>query len=87
VGRWDGDTLVVDTVGFNDRFWFDFRGHPHTERLHTTERYTRPDYGTLVNAITIDDPGAYTKTWTSGWNLKWIAGEELPVYYCQDNRP
>ena len=46
---WEGDTLVVDTVGFNDKFWFDFSGHPHTEKLHTIERYTRTDFGTLVN--------------------------------------
>ena len=49
IGSWDGDTLVVDTVGFNDKFWFDFRGHPHTEQLHTIERYTRKDFGTLEN--------------------------------------
>jgi len=41
----------------------------------------------LKYEVTVDDPAAYTKTWASGWNLKWIAGEELPVYYCQDNRP
>jgi len=61
VGHWEGDTLVIDTVGYNDKFWFDFRGHPHTEQLHTIERYTRKNLGTLVNEITIDDPGAYSK--------------------------
>ena len=45
IGRWEGDTLVIDTVGFNDKFWFDFRGHPHTEKLHTIERWTRTDLG------------------------------------------
>ena len=59
VGHWEGDTLVIDTVGFNDKFWFDFGGHPHTEKLHTIERWTRTDLGTLVNQVTIDDPGAY----------------------------
>jgi len=58
IGRWDGDALVVDTVGFNDKFWFDRRGTPHTEQLHIVERYTRPNYGTLVNDVTLEDPGA-----------------------------
>ena len=58
VGRWDGDALVVDTVGFNDKFWFDRRGTPHTEQLHIVERYTRPNYGTLVNDVVLEDPGA-----------------------------
>jgi hypothetical protein len=58
IGRWQGDTLVIDTVGFNDKFWFDRRGTPHTEQLHTIERYTRPNWGTLVNEVTLEDPGA-----------------------------
>jgi hypothetical protein len=60
IGRFDENTLIVDTVGFNDKFWFDFKGHPHTERLHIVERYTRRDFNTLVNQITIEDPGAYS---------------------------
>jgi hypothetical protein len=58
IGRWDGDALVIDTVGFNDKFWFDRRGTPHTEQLHIVERYTRPNWGTLVNEVTLEDPGA-----------------------------
>jgi hypothetical protein len=58
IGSWEDDTLVVDTVGYNDKFWFDRRGTPHTEQLHTIERYTRPNYGTLVNEVALDDPGA-----------------------------
>lgn len=84
VGRWEGDTLVIDTVGFNDKFWFDFRGHPHTERLHTVERYTRPDYGTLVNAITIDDPGAYAKPFTVTFSAHLFEGDIIE-YICQEN--
>ena len=61
IGRWDGDTLVVDTVGFNDKFWFDRRGTPHTEQLHIIERYTRPNYGTLVNEVTLEDPGTLSR--------------------------
>ena len=56
VGRWEADTLVVDTVGFNDKFWFDRRGTPHTGQLHIVERYTRPNWGSLVNEVTLDDP-------------------------------
>ena len=51
IGRWEGDTLVVDTIGYNDKFWFDSRGTPHTDKLHTIERFTRINYGTLVNAL------------------------------------
>ena len=61
IGRWDGDTLIVDAVGFNDKFWFDRRGTPHTEQLHTIERYTRLNYGTLVNEVTLEDPGALSR--------------------------
>ena len=87
VGQWEGDTLVVDTIGFNDRFWFSNGGLPHTPQLHLIERFSRPDLNTLRYEVTIDDPGAYTRTWTSSWTLRWVTGEELPVYYCQDNRP
>ena len=85
VGRWEGDTLVVDTIGFNDKFWFDFRGHPHTEKLHTIERYTRKDRGTLVNEITIDDPGSYSKPFKVTFNARFMPGEELMEYICQEN--
>jgi len=86
-GRWEGDVFVVDTKGFNEKFWFSNGGLPHTDQLHLIERFTRSDLNSLKYEVTIDDPGAYTKTWTSAWTLKWIAGEELPIYYCQDNRP
>ena len=84
-GKWDGDTLVVDTVGYNDKFWFDFRGHPHTEKLHTVERYTRKDLGTLVNQVTIDDPGAYSRPFTLTFTARLRPGEELLEYICQEN--
>jgi len=86
-GRWEGDTFVVDTTGFNEKFWFSNGGLPHTEQLHLVERFTRTDMNTLKYDVTIDDPGAYTRTWSAGWTLQWVAGEDLPVYYCQDNRP
>jgi hypothetical protein len=87
IGRWEAETLVIDTRDFNERFWFSNGGLPHTDQLHLTERISRPDVNILKYEVTIDDPGAYTKPWSSSWNLQWVAGEELPPYYCQDNRP
>jgi len=85
-GRWEGDTLIVDSKGFNEKFWFSNGGLPHTEQLHLIERFTRTDMNTLKYEVTIDDPGAYTRTWSASWTLQWVA-EELPTAYCQDNRP
>jgi len=85
IGRWEGDTLVVDTVGFNDKFWFDFRGHPHTEKLHTIERYTRTGLGLLENKVTIDDPGAYSRPFTLTFMARLRPNEELMEYICQEN--
>jgi hypothetical protein len=86
IGSWDGDTLVVDTIGFNDKFWFDFRGHPHTEQLHTIERYTRKDLGTLENKVTIIDPGDYAKPFTLTFTARLRPNEELMEYICQENQ-
>jgi hypothetical protein len=61
IGRWEGDTLVVDTIGFNDKTWLDRIGHPHSDALHVVERFRRVDRDTLQDDITIDDPKAYTK--------------------------
>ena len=61
IGRWEGDTLLVDTVGYNDKFWLDDRGTPHTEQLHTVERFTRINYGRLVNDFALDDPVAFKR--------------------------
>jgi hypothetical protein len=85
-GHWEGDTLVVETTGFNEDFWFTNGGLPHTNLLHLTERFSRPDFETLHYEVTIDDPGAYTKPWSAHWDLRWVGGEELPVHFCQDNR-
>jgi hypothetical protein len=85
VGRWEGDTLVVDSVGFNDLFWFDFAGHPHTEKLHVTERYTRPDLGTLTYEVTVDDPGAYTKPFVMHGQSSLQPNTELMEYICNEN--
>ena len=85
VGHWDGDTLVIDSVGFNDLFWFDFVGHPHTEQLHVVERYTRTDYGTLENVTTINDPGAYAKPFTIRFEASLRPGWDMMEYICNEN--
>jgi hypothetical protein len=85
IGHWEGDTLVVDVTGFNDHTWLDAAGHPHTEQLHVIERYTRTDEDTLHYQATIDDPGAYSKPWTTGWNIKWHGGWQPYEYICQEN--
>jgi hypothetical protein len=87
VGKWEGDTLVIETGGFNEAFWFTNGGLPHTNMLHLTERFSRPDFDTLHYEVTVEDPGAYTKPWKASWDLRWVGGEELPIYFCQDNRP
>ncbi len=85
VGHFEGETLVVDSVGFNEKFWLTREGIPHTEFLHLTERFTRTDYTTMKYEATVDDPGAYTKPWTGGWLIQWQQDEELYEYVCQDN--
>jgi hypothetical protein len=85
IGKWEGDTLVIDTIGFNDKFWFDFAGHPHTEQMHTIERYRRPDLGHLEWETLIDDPGAYTKPFTVYGHVNLLPNEELMEYICQEN--
>jgi hypothetical protein len=84
IGHWDGDTMVVDIIGFNDRTWLDAAGHPHTEKLHVIERYTRTDEDTLHFEATIDDPGAYKKPWITSWNVKWEPGITPLEYICQE---
>jgi hypothetical protein len=85
VGRWDGDTLVVDVVGFNEQTWMDYYGHPHTDMLHVVEKYSRPAKNTLAYEATFDDPGAYTKPFTVRWNINWNPTGELTEYICQEN--
>lgn len=85
IGKWEGETLVVDTIGFNDKFWFDFDGHPHTTQLHTIERFTRIDLNTLSWDITIMDPGAYQKPFTVQTRARLEPAWELMEYICQEN--
>jgi len=56
-------------------------------QLHLVERFARPDFDTLRYDVTIEDPGAYTRPWSAGWTLRWVPGEDMPEYFCQDNRP
>ena len=85
VGHWESkDTLVVDTIGFNEKFWFTAGGLPHTEALHLTERFTRSDLNTLQYEVTIDDPYTYTRKWTSGFTVQWVPDEEIQEYFCEE---
>jgi hypothetical protein len=85
IGRWEGDTLVVDTTGFNGKAWIDQVGHPSTDALHVTERFTRQSVGQLEIRITIDDLKAYTKPWTVTENLKLLVDSELLEFVCNEN--
>jgi hypothetical protein len=85
VGKWEGDALVIDSTAYNERFWFTNGGLPHTESLKLRERISRPDFNTLKYEVTVTDPGAYTRPWTGGWTLSWIAGQEIEEYFCDDN--
>lgn len=87
VGKWEGGTLVVDTRGFNEDFWFTNGGLPHTDQLQLVERFTRSDFDTLKYEVTVTDPGAYTRPWKASWTMRWVGGEELPAHFCQENRP
>jgi len=83
VGKWEGDTFVVDTIGFNDIPWVDSYGNPRSEQMHLTERYRRLNRETLEMQIIIDDPKAYTKTWVSPPRLfKFEPGWELAEVFC-----
>ena len=85
VGHWEGDTLVVDAVGFNEGTWIDGYGDPHTDQLHIIERYSRPDLMTLHYQATIEDPGAYTRPWTIAFDLAWNPNGEIMEYICREN--
>jgi hypothetical protein len=84
IGRWEKDTLVIDTVGFNDKVWLE-GNRPQTEQLHVVERYRRIDRGRMSVEITIDDPGAYTRPWKVRRMLQLAPGEEIQEYICNEN--
>jgi len=85
VGRWEGDVLVVESNGFTDRSWLDFDGHPHTEELRITERYTRRNVGQIDAQITFTDPKVFTKPVTVSIPMKLMADTEILESVCENN--
>ena len=85
-GWWEGDSLMVDVVGFNDRTWLDSFGHPHGEKLHVIEKYTRRDSLNLEYTATIDDPEYYTKPWTVTTSATYRPNDRLKEYICQEQQ-
>jgi Domain of unknown function (DUF3471) len=86
VGHWEGDTLVVDSAGFNDRSWLDIEGHPHTEALHITERFRRRDFGHMDLEMTIDDPKAFIRPFTLKMPKTLQADTDLLESVCENDR-
>ena len=84
-GRWDGDTLVIDTIGLNDDLWADFNGSPLSDRARLIERFRRPNFGTLEVEVTVDDPKAYTRPWTVSVNQRIVVDTDLLEYACLEN--
>jgi hypothetical protein len=84
VGHWDGDTLVVDSFGFNDRTWLDHEGHPHSEALRMTERYRRRDFGNLDLEVTFSDPQVYARPWTVKVRAELTPDTELIEWVCNE---
>jgi hypothetical protein len=85
VGRWEKDTLIVESVGYNEKFWISSGGLPHTDTLQLTERFTRADMNTLRYEVTVNDPRTYSRPWTGGWTAQWVPDQELQEYFCEDN--
>lgn len=86
VGRWDGDTFVVETAGFKDRGWLDTqKGHPHSDALRVTERFHRRDFGHIDLAITIDDPKAFVRPWTAATVLTFLPDTEMFEAFCDNH--
>jgi hypothetical protein len=85
VGRWEADTLVIDTVGFNDKGWLDGIGHPQSEALHVTERFHRRDFGHMDVQVTIDDPKVYTKPFSVKFTELLLPDSDILEYFCAEN--
>ena len=86
VGRWEGDWFVVDTRGFNDKSWIDDSGRPHTEALHTIERFRRRDFGHMDLEITIDDAGAYTRPWSFPLQFEFLPDTDIIEDVCENEK-
>lgn len=85
IGHWEGDTMVIDTVAFDDRSWLDTPGHPHTEMMHVVERFRRPNWGHLEIEFTIDDPAAYAKPWKIVRAAELDTADDIGEYVCTEN--
>ena len=85
IGHWEGDTLVVESSGFNDRSWLDGGGHPHTEALRLTERFRRRDFGHMEIQLTLEDREIYAKPWTIKLGAEFIPDTEMLEYVCNEN--
>ena len=86
IGKWEGDTFVVDSTGFNDLTYLDDGGHPHSDAYHSIERFRRRDFGHLDYEITIDDPKAYTRTWKVSIPFELFPDNELMEAVCENER-
>jgi hypothetical protein len=85
VGKWEGDTLVATSTGFNTRFWMSNGGLPHTEALTLTERFKRVSKEEMQYEVTIDDPRTYTRPWKAQWTLRWVPGD-IQEQFCETGR-
>ena len=85
VGKWEGDTLVVDTIGLTEKSWLDRAGHPHSDALHIIERIRRVDHETLKFDLTFQDANAFTRPWTGQKRFSLVPGGEIMEYVCADN--
>jgi len=86
VGRWEGDTLVVETTGLDERGWLDMNGHPQTETTKITERYRRRDFGHMDLQLIIEDPNAYSKPWGVNLALNLFADEDMIEMMCENEK-
>jgi len=86
IGHWEGNTLVADTVNFNEKTWLDDGGHPHSDALHIIERFRRPDFGHIELQLTIDDPKAYTKPWSVKLPWEFVPDTELLDWVCENEK-
>ena len=86
VGKWQNDTFVVETIGFHDRSWLDNPGHPHSDAMRVTEKFTRRDFGSLDIQITFDDPKAYTRPWSANARFELVPDSELLESICENEK-
>ena len=86
IGRWEGDTFIVETAGLNDQTWLDDSGHPHSDALRTTERFRRVNVGSMELLITLNDPKAYAKPWTIRLDLRLAADSDLIEDVCDNEK-